>query len=249
MCPNMIDWLSLHGATLLIFAGGVLATVAAFVAERRATTKTVERRKGFWPSLIAVGAVVGITGSVWAGYQQDRIGEYLTGGDGYGQLNVGVETSSSIRYFFSHSGELPLYDVSLDIRDATKANKLALAKGLNPNYTYSGSISKPTPVLEDIISIESEVVAHVTLGNVGPSSTIAAWVGPIPESDDQRYDVSIWSRNGYFTQEVLLHRIGSGWSWATKVWRTDRTSMNGIPKKSALTEFVSSDFPREKVDW
>jgi hypothetical protein len=246
-----MDWILRHGASLMIFAGGLIAAVGAFFAERRATNPPSERPRHTWPAVILAGALIGGFGTYWGGYQQDQLSGFLLGADSYGYLSVGPQTSKAIDYLLVEGGNTPFYDVTIDIEDVTKWRDLWLkrglpAKALDPNNGWKddGSIST-----DDLMEIYNETRASIPVGNVGPGQVRSVWTTPPPTTDDEKYSISIWSRNGLITQELLLHRMGTGWTWATKVWRTSPQVKNGKQSKQSLEEIIRPDFPRKEVDW
>ena len=244
-----MDWIFRHGSSFMIFLGGLIAAVGAFFAERRASAPRHERRKKTWPIVILAGALIGALGTTLAGYQQDQLSAFLSGDDSYGYLMVGPQTSTSIEYILVQRGDAPFYDVMIDVHDITKFNDLWRKKGfpeqaLNPKSGWQGSI--PT---DDSMELQRETLTSIAVGNVGPEQARVVWTAPVPQTEDQRYSISIWARNGLITQELLLHRSGTGWAWATKVWRTSPQVKNGKEWKQPLEEIVSPDFPRDKIDW
>ena len=239
-----MDWFVRHGAIVLIFIGGAAATIGAFFAERRADSQTTRRHKGVWPMVILAGAIIGVIGTYWGGYQQDRIAEYLSGGDSFGYLSLGFETSKSIEYVFVQHGDVPLYDTLINVHDITKANKMRAEKNL-PLW-FSWEPSQISPKAEDVIKIDAETNTAITVGNVNPGEIRRVWTAPVPQSDEQRYSVSIWARNGFIKQELLLHRVGRGWTEAMRVWRV---SPSNDQSRQLLHEFISRDFPKDKLDW
>jgi hypothetical protein len=78
-----MDWFLRHGATVWIFAGGIYTAYSAFKAERLASGEREKRRVGPWPRRILLGAVIAGIGALWAGLQQDRLVDYLSGGESY----------------------------------------------------------------------------------------------------------------------------------------------------------------------
>jgi hypothetical protein len=78
-----MDWFLRHGATALIFGGGICAAYSAFKAERLASAEREKRRVGPWPRRILLRAVIAGIGALWAGLQQDRLVDYLSGGESY----------------------------------------------------------------------------------------------------------------------------------------------------------------------
>jgi len=244
-----MDWLVRHGAVVMVFLGGLIAAIGAFAAERRASARHAETQKRIWSIVILVGALIGGAGTYWAGYQQDQISAYLSGSDSYGYLTLGPQTGTSIQFIFQQVGDAPFYDVMLDVHDATKFKELWLKKGfppeaLDPNSKWQGSV--PT---SDGMELQRQTLTAIPVGNLGPGQARIVWTAPVPESEEQHYSISIFARNGLIVQDLLLHRTGEGWAWATKVWRTSIQVKNGKQDRQALYEMVTPSFPRDRIHW
>jgi hypothetical protein len=242
----MIDWLLRHGPTVLIFAGGAYTAFAAFKAERLASGEREKRRVGPWPRRILFGAIVAGVGALWAGLQQDRLFDYLSGGDSYGLFTPIPVTTKSLQFVFMQQGNAPLYDVLADAVDVTKRRKLSSERGLSSEDLRSKT--RLTVVeTEQLWELNRETTTTLNIGNVGPGAVRVAWESPVPESDDQRYDFAIWARNGLINEVLLMHRNSFGWTWA---WRVERTSPGMNKGKSQkLDEQVMPNFPPEKLIW
>ena len=128
--PDMMDWLTRHWATILIFGGGGFSAVASLIVWWRASGEREKRRVGYWPIMILLGAVVSGVGALWAGLDQDRVLDYLSGGDSYGIFVPIPVTGKSVQFLFMQQGTTPFYDVLAEAIDATKRRKLMDEKGL-----------------------------------------------------------------------------------------------------------------------
>lgn len=240
----MIEWLIHHGATVLIFLGGGFSAFSAFISERRASGVREARRKGFWPFLILVGAMVGGFGALWAGYGQDKLLDYLSGGDSYGFLVPLPPTNNSVPFLFVQHGESPLYDVVIEATDVTKWQQLSRERSLVPAVTPSEE-HLTTDQWDRLWKSQQETKTTLTIGNVGPNENKLAWEAPIPKSDDEHYEFAIWARNGLFTEQVLMHQNSTGWTWAWRLERTPIEMKNGKPQK--LDKQIMPDFPHDKL--
>ena len=211
-------WFLHHGAIILIFSGGFLAAIAAFVSERRASGQRVLRRKGVWPLLILLGTLVAASGALWAGYGQDRLFDYLSGGDSYGFVAPVPPTGNSIPLIFALEGRstTPLYDVTMDVIDVTKLEAEWPKRGLPSAKEGQLSIEQ----WDHHWRLQRDTRTSLNLGNITPHSARFVCELPVPPSDvkDQRYDFAIWARNGFFSERLLMHRTGvSDWVWAWRV--------------------------------
>jgi hypothetical protein len=247
-----MNWVLRHGATFLIFGGGMLATLAAFVVDRRARGEREKRRIARWPMVILFGTIISGVGALWAGFGQDQLLDYLSGGDSYGFFMPGLATSKSIQFVFVAHGEAPLYDVIADASDVTKYRTLWVEKGLppealEPKSTWTDSSGKITT--DQLLEIQREISTNISLGNIAPGTIRPAWEAPIPQMDDQRYAFSIWARNGLITEQLLMHRTASGMAWAWHVERTSAQVKNGKQSHETLVEYAQPGFPAEKIIW
>jgi len=239
------QWFSAHGATVLIFVGGGLAAISAFVSERRASGQRELRRKGRWPTLILVGALIGGFGALWAGYGQDRLFDYISGGDSYILFIPMPLPDSSLKFLVMQQGKSPAYDVMVDVIDVTKWQD-----GLRAEGFPSGKDVPTHPMTPQEWNVYWKVLrttrTTLNLGNITPGASRVAWEAPAPSSDDQHYDFRIWARNGVFSEQVFMHRNSLGWVWA---WRLERTSpqVGGRPQK--IDEQIVQGFPKEKLPW
>lgn len=196
--------------------------------------------------MIFIGAVIAGIGSLWAGYGQDRVIDYLSGGDSYGFFVPLPVTSKSLQFTFNQHGDTPLYDVLADAIDVTKWKKLTSESGLFPQGPKSEGVLRGAQ-LDKFWEIYRQTRTTLNIGNVGPGAARVAWEAPIPDSDDQRYEFAIWARNGLVTEKLLMHRSSSGWVWA---WRLERTlpQVNG-GKPVKLDEELLPGFPPDKLTW
>lgn len=244
--PDMMDWLTRHGATILIFGGGGFSAVASFIVWWQASGEREKRRVGYWPVMILLGAVISGSGALWAGLGQDRLFDYLSGGDSYGWLQPLTISNRSFQFLFVQHGGVPLYDVTVDAIDLTKWRKLSNQSGFSSNLPQSG---KPLSVAEadQLWELSRETRTSLNVGNIGPDGNRLVWEVPVPELDDQRYLFNIWARNGLVTETLLMHRGSSGWVWAWRVERTSPQVNKGKPRK--LDEQIAPGFPTEKLIW
>jgi hypothetical protein len=245
---TMVDWFLRHGATVLIFGGGVYTAFAALKAERLASGEREKRRVGPWPRRIFLGAVVGGFGALWAGYGQDRLFDYLSGADSYGFFTPGPVTSKSVEFIFVEKGGTPLYDVLVDAVDITRWRKMSSEKGLFPAGAQSEGVLRGAE-LDAYWELYRETRANLNIGNVAPGTSRFAWEAPAPESDDQEYQFSIWARNGLVTEKLLMHRASDGLMWAWRVERTSPQVKSGRQGAQRLEEYTMPGFPPEKLIW
>jgi hypothetical protein len=202
--------------------------------------------------MILFGTLVSGVGALWAGYGQDKILDYLSGGDSYGYFMPGLATSKSVQMVFVAYGDAPLYDVVGDASDVTKYKKLWLEKGLppealDPKSGWSDSTGKITP--DQFMEIHRAISTNFQLGNIPPGTLRTAWEIPLPEVEDQRYAFSIWARNGLVTEQLLMHRTPSGFISAWHVERTSPQVKNGTQPSEKLEEYAQPGFPREQLVW
>lgn len=244
-----MNWLTHHGALLLIFVGGLISALGSFFAARIPNKSAQRKRMPTLTVWILLGAVIGICGTYWAGYQQDQLASYLSGGDSYGVVSMGPLTEHEFAYLFQNRGNQPLYDVYVDIRDITKWKTLWLANGfpaeaLDPKSHWQSSDIPTDKTLEML----RQVTTTIPVGNVAPGQLRQVWSTSAPPVADQEYSISIFARNGLVSQTLLIHRNQNGWTWASKSWRTPISSKDGW-WKIPLDETVLKDFPKDRITW
>jgi len=245
--PDMMDWLTRHWATILIFGGGGFSAVASLIVWWRASGEREKRRVGYWPIMILVGAVVSGVGALWAGLDQDRVLDYLSGGDSYGIFVPIPVTGKSVQFLFMQQGTTPFYDVLAEAIDATKRRKLMDEKGLTSENLRSRQ-SMSAVEWEQMLEVNRETATTLNIGNMGPgASRMGVLEFPIPQDDDQRYDFAMWARNGFVSEVLLMHRNSDRWVWAWRVERTLPEVNKGKPRK--LDEQIQPGFPPDKLTW
>lgn len=247
MIPRMSwDWFARHGATVLILTGGAFSAFSSFKVWWQASGEREKRRVGYWPFMILLGTSVAVAGTVWAGYGQDQLFDYLSGGDSYGVFVPMPVSNQSFRFFLMQQGATPLYDVLVDAIDATKRRKLMGERGLTSENLRSKQYMSAAD-MDQLWAVDRETTAALNIGNVGPGASRMVWETPIPKDDDQRYEFAMWARNGFVSEVLLMHRNASGWVWAWRVERTLPQVNKGKPRK--LDEYVTPGFPPEKLKW
>jgi hypothetical protein len=247
MMPDMIDWLTRYGASVFIVAGGIYGAYSSLKAERLASGEREKRRVGSWPRRIFLGAVIAGVGALWAGLDQYRVLDYLSGGDSYGVFAPLPVTGNSLQFVFMHQGgDTPLYDVLVDAIDATKRRKLMGDRGLTSENLRSKKYLSAAET-EQFWEVDRQTTSTLNIGNLAPGAVRIAWETPFPQDDDQRYEFAMWARNGFVNEVLLMHRNSDGWVWAWRVERTLPQVNKGKPRK--LDEQIMPGFPPDKLTW
>ncbi|MEE8608522.1 MAG: hypothetical protein V3S55_13025, partial [Nitrospiraceae bacterium] len=245
---HTMTWLWEYGPVLLISVGALLGAASSIWAEQRSITTSDRRRRNILPAiLIIVGAVLTGGGYIWMKSQQhafeERTVSYLTGGDSYCYINFFFATSTSLEFGLKHEGENPLYDVMIEILDKSKYDEISPFK----DDSSEGLVSTDV-----IMKLLQQTKTALPVRNVIPGALEFVWRTSLPSRDEQRYHISIFARNGYFRQNLILRRTKDGWREATQVWRSSRVAKEGKHEETLLRSFVQDGFPtgaNGEIDW
>ncbi len=144
----------------------------------------------------------------------------VTGGDSfcYMSLALGQGETNSPDLVFVHQGKYPLYDITVRIVDLDKWEQLGLTA-------------------QNLFKAE----ARINIGNLSLNQASALGTWPLPNSDQQRYNLFFVARNGFWTQLLRLRRVQGRWKVATRI-----TQESG-KKVRVLFEKIDKDFPRDKL--
>jgi hypothetical protein len=148
----------------------------------------------------------------------------MTGGDSFLYMQLSPQFSSKgLTPVFFHVGREPLYDTHVRIVDIQKFHEL-----LKRNNGR-------------ILSLISEADLLMPIGNMRPNAVyIPGEYGQIIlAGDSQAHDFNIYydARNGDWSQQLQLRRVGKEWSQASRVFRW--TGMKYI----LMCQEVPKDFP------
>lgn len=195
-------------------------------------------------NLILIGAILAATGGIIAGvggFMQSRHqAEYekemrlkaeatittiqdtlnsVTGGDGYCyvQLQIDGGTANPV---VNCDGKYPMYDINVRLYDPSEWAKL------DRRLSFA-----------DIAKIDKVF----SVGNMRPKSAapIANILLDFRAQTEKRYGADIYARNGFFSEEILLKKVGDQWKRALRVFA-------GYPTKDQQPLFVWADegFPK-----
>jgi hypothetical protein len=98
--------------------------------------------------------------------------------------------------------------------------------------------------------LQRETRTSLNLGNITPGSArfVCEVTAPPTDAEDQRYEFGIWARNGFFSEQLLMHRTGgSDWVWAWRIEKSSPEVNNGKPQE--IDRQVVSGFPQDKLKW
>ncbi|GEM_PF-4922512 len=151
-----MNWL-IENINWVTFVGAFIVLVGELLERRERDGKPKQAK--YLPIVIFVGAIIALSGSFFAGINQERenrkIYNVITGGDSfcYVMLTIGSQEPNSLLALVLNQGSFPVYDVSLDIVD--------LNKSVNPSS------------FEEVIKNRTEI----SVGNLAPSmsSVIGIW--------------------------------------------------------------------------
>jgi hypothetical protein len=162
--------------------------------------------------------------------QNRKLNEYtinsITGGTSFCYYVIAIGPSLSDKCFLRmlmHSGEFPLFDLSIRIHDSYKNSKII--KSGNWNY--------------DSFKDAEEILKKTTFFKYSQGNPFEDFseVFCLPEeTDEQRYSIFFTARNGDWHQTVKFRKINGKWKWATKVTRVN----------VVLDQYIHPDFPKDK---
>jgi hypothetical protein len=171
--------------------------------------------------VVVVGGLIAAGGALWSAIEREqfehelrqksdeiadlnrKIAASVTGGDSFCLLTLGTWDDLPDRALLMvvHQGEHPLYDVTVTIVDVQKFQREVAAGQVALNQPSTTSF----PV-----------------GNMSPnSSQVLGEHWPLPDADEQDYNVFFNARNGFFTQEIRMRRVSGLWRQAMRVTRTE----------------------------
>lgn len=207
--------------TAIIFIGAVVVTIGIFWK--------AERSK----KLVLIGALIIAIGAFWSegktrkleielkakNEEIKELNNFVTGGDSFCRLGLVSINSRNNRASLVAipTGDFPLYDISFKIFDVEEFEKITLEE-------------------------PSEVSIDINVGNIAPGLTQKVGSINLGSGNEKRYNVFIFSRNGFYTQWIRLKRLGGEWIMATKV-------MKGETK---LYEKIDERYPQDRygnIDW
>lgn len=189
-------------------------------------------------NMIVLGSVLSILGAVVVVVQQGKDSYELwavsTGGEGYCHLQYLLNTSVVMKFAAVNEGEIPLYDVSMEITDLTHWHEIQ-AQEPNASQNFVN--------FDNIFKWDKETKVNLPLGNFRPREVRWVWDAPFPKSELQAYYVSILARNGLAEEEILLHRDEKGnFVAASRVWRKLFRPKGGKATTEILNESVPEEF-------
>lgn len=153
----------------------------------------------------------------------------VTGGDSFCYMDFNYQFGRPIPVFL-HSGKYPLYDVGVRITDLNKFRKMV-------------ELKQPLTLSSDI---------NLSLGELQVGKS---WFSPavfIPFSDETAQDFNIFfsARNGAWTEELRLRKVGNDWCQALRVSFMPLGATKSSDKP--VFEKIAKEFPRNEdgsVDW
>jgi len=222
---------------VLPFVGGLISGASLFLSD--STSKP--QRKRNWVLLGSLLCIVGaLVGAILQGKDSYDLWAVSTGDGGYCYLSYMMKTSNALKFTISNDGEYPLYDVTLEITDLNRWDEI---KSQHPEVFKQSESLLTNELADEMVDWQKQTKVDLVVGNIRPDESRWLWDAPIPKDELQRYFISIWARNGYFEQEVLLRKQDNGsFIAAFRLWRGSLREVNGKFKSQFLKEEVPDDF-------
>ena len=178
-----------------------------------------------WRRILLALAVAGFAVSLVVLVADDResrariaeLRQFATGGDSYCIVELhNLKPDGSSILGISDLGRYPLYDVSVQVVDATAYFRLP-----EEARAYLGAAT----------------VVNESVGNLAPDQMrmLRYWQLP-PSVEAQDYNVSISMRNGNLFEFIRCRKIAGRWVQAVR--------LQHVPDGKVLKEYVDSSFPR-----
>lgn len=209
-------------STILMISGGILSLIGAYVASIESSNDKDELIK-------QDKEIIALT------KENSRLSKealnQITGGDSWGYLVSGLHTikgipNQSFGFSFNLVGELPLYDVTINIYDIEFNNNQP-----TKSQTLKTIFSKEVGTLTK--SLYSDILGILNL----------------PNKERVDYLMKLRARNGEITQHwIFMKKKDNYWAVATKVYRF-RSNHNGGFSKENLMEKIDDDFPIKNIEW
>jgi len=247
---------------LVISVGGIIASFLGLITALSKNEKTPNWIA--WATLFA-GLFI-IIGGIWSGIVQNKsdeekskltkqlvnlteknavlnqeINDITTGGNSYCYITFEPWESvkKTLHGRINHSGNFPLYDVTLTVYDMIRYRELETKVDDKSGY-YAGDMSK--------------IMKEIEIGNINPDSNLAnMWHRRLPnllrvdEYKDYKINIFFGARNGSWVQLVRLKKIKFGGSknyWAQAI----RIQKN----KEIIFEYIDQHYPRDNtgtIEW
>jgi hypothetical protein len=185
--------------------------------------------------IILLAAVIGAAGALWAAVQaaakseeiaslHRRVAETVTGGDAWCHIVLSPTGRNDAVLTVVHQGEYPLYDVTARVVDLDEFD--SQREALSFEQIAEGTFT-------------------IDIGNLAPNSASLMGHWTIPDRE-LRWNIFFAARNGFFTQELRVRRVGDALAHATRITRRLGA------EQEVVREDVTSEFPRGadgEVEW
>jgi len=229
--PAWLNWGLILVVAFPVIGGLTTILAEFFMRERRGWARW---KRG----LILGGGILGILGAVVGAVVQARDSYNLqavtTGGEGYCYLQYEISTSTAMKFVAFNSGALPVYDATFEITDLTRWQDI-----LAHDNGASGALQNP----DNLFKWNQETKVNLQLGNFRPTEARFVWEAPKPKDELQRYYISIWARNGFLEEELLLRQVDGGQEvTAMRIWKKVPDGAGRAPKVLMLVEGSSDRF-------
>jgi hypothetical protein len=174
----------------------------------------------------------------------NEITKLVTGGDSFCYLLPFPDQMNDRQGFMVfHEGKYPLYDVVIEIEYRFLLEKLPLKKlydeiAESQKKDVAEGRPKKRDLFEVIDVIQNKAIKRYQIGTVFPSIGVNLERIPIPAVNEMNFFIKIYSRNGYFTQNISEKKIGNIWRSS---WRVMKNEVNGEFK--IIKEQINAEVP------
>lgn len=144
------------------------------------------------------------------------LADLVTGGSSYGYLSLTSCNSSACVLTLVHSGDHPLYDVTIRVVDLDVFDSVPKGAGL-----------------AEYLSADT----RYAVGNVSPNQALLLGDFQLGSGNSRSFNIFIAARNGLITQVLRCRRVNGTWVFATKGFRQDA-------RATPLHQKIDPAFPR-----
>jgi hypothetical protein len=171
----------------------------------------------------------------------------VSGGDSFCYIKpLADDVSQRVSLQLLHEGKHPIYDISISIFDQTAFGQLLIKKlyeetikGRKKDHTQGRR--RKGNLMGDLNKLSTVARFHREINMLPPNTLKELARYPLPQGDEHRYFIQIFTRNSFFTQTIRGRRVkGNGWRYSIRV---KRHSPKG--KDTILKERLYPDIPIE----
>jgi hypothetical protein len=197
--------------------------------------------------VVLIGALITASSTFWSSSERTEFERELRGrSDEIAALNrqIAASVTGGDSFCYVEFG-------SLGVAEPNTAILMLLHKGTYPMYEVGGymvDLQEFSPAPDAGQEIRWSAFHNIDGGNMMPESAKPLMNWRLSDMDEQNYNVSLYARNGFFSQLIRLRCVNGNWKVATRV----RKQLANGDESPTLYLDVDAGFPlneRGEVDW